>query len=57
MSRSAAPIKVSAPDVLVNNQGTLFRFYPLTARAKQWIAENVQSDATWFNDVLVVEHR
>jgi hypothetical protein len=57
MSRSAASIKESAPDVLVNNQGTLFLFCPLTAKAKQWIAENVQSDATWFNDVLVVEHR
>ena len=61
MRRSAGlnqtEITEKAPDVLVNNQGTLFLFCPLTARAKQWIADNVQSDATWFGNVLVVEHR
>jgi hypothetical protein len=45
------------PDVLVNNAGTLFTFCPLTARAKEWIAEHVQSDAQWFGNALVVEHR
>ena len=45
------------PDVLVSNAGTVFVFCPLTSRAKQWIDENVQPDATWYGDSLVVEHR
>jgi hypothetical protein len=47
-----------APDVLVANQGSVFVFNPLTARAKEWIEENVQSeDWQWFGTTLVVEHR
>ncbi len=50
--------KVSAPDVLVHNEGTVFLFNPLTARAKEWIDENVQSESyQWFGTTLVVEHR
>ncbi len=45
------------PDVIVCNEGTLFLFRPLTDRAKDWITANVQSDALWFGDALVVEHR
>jgi hypothetical protein len=44
-------------DVLVRNEGTLFLFCPLTPPAKQWIADHVQTDATWFGNALVVEHR
>ena len=45
------------PDLLVRNEGTVFLFCPLTPRAKEWIDEHVQSDAQWFGDALVVEHR
>ena len=45
------------PDVLVANEGTVFLFNPLTARAKEWIEQNVQPDAQWFGTTLVVEHR
>lgn len=45
------------PDVLVRSEGTVFLFCPLTPRAKQWINENVQPDAQWFGQALVVEHR
>jgi hypothetical protein len=45
------------PDVLVRNEGTLFLFCPLTPRAEEWIDEHVQSDAQWFDNALVVEHR
>jgi hypothetical protein len=48
---------VKTPDVLVSDEGTLFLFFPLTPRARQWIDANVQSDATWFGNALVVEHR
>jgi hypothetical protein len=45
------------PDILVRNEGTVFLFCPLTPRAKEWIDERVQSDAQWFGNTLVVEHR
>jgi squalene cyclase len=45
------------PDVLVANEGTVFLFNPLTARATEWIDEHVQDDAQWFGSTLVVEHR
>ena len=47
----------SKPDLLVHNEGTLFLFCTLTARAKVWIDEHVQPDAQWFGNVLIVEHR
>ena len=47
----------TTPDVLVRNEGTVFVFCPLTSRAKEWIDQNVQSDAQWFGNALVVEHR
>ena len=47
----------TTPDVLVRNEGTVFLFCPLTPRAKEWIVEHVQSDAQWFGNALVVEHR
>ena len=51
------PVIETTPDVLVHNAGTVFLFCPLTAEAKQWIADNVQPDALWFGDALAVEHR
>ena len=47
----------TTPDVLVRDAGTLFLFCPLTPEAKEWIDEHVQSDAQWFGNALVVEHR
>jgi hypothetical protein len=47
----------STPDVLVRNEGTVFLFCPLTPLAKEWIDEHVQTDAQWFGNALVVEHR
>ena len=45
------------PDVIVRNEGSIFLFQPVTSRARAWIAENVQPDAQWLGDALVVEHR
>jgi len=47
----------TAPDVLVRHEGTVFLFCPLTPQAREWIDEFVQSDAQWFGNALVVEHR
>ena len=41
----------------MRNEGTVFLFCPLMPQAKEWIDENVQSDAQSFGDALVVEHR
>ena len=45
------------PDVRIRNEGTIFLFTPVTPRAKRWIDENVQPDAQWFSNALVVEWR
>lgn len=45
------------PDILIQNEGTLFLFCPLTTRAKNGIDGHVQSDAQWFGAALVVDHR
>ncbi len=45
------------PDLLVQNEGTILLVTPLTPRAESWIADNVQPDAQWFGDALVVECR
>jgi hypothetical protein len=44
-------------DIVVTCEGTIFLFEPLTAAAKHWIDENVQPDAQWFGNALVVEWR
>ncbi|MBZ5658215.1 MAG: hypothetical protein LAO56_23380 [Acidobacteriia bacterium] len=49
--------QADAPDVLVRNEGTVFVFCPLTSRGKEWLSAHVQSDAMWFGNALVVEHR
>jgi hypothetical protein len=49
--------KPVTPDVLVANEGTVVLFNSLTARAKEWIGDNVQPDDQWFGTTLVVEHR
>ena len=47
----------TTPDLIIRDAGTLFLFCPLTPKAKAWIDEYVQDDATWYGDALVVEHR
>jgi hypothetical protein len=44
-------------DVFVRCEGSIFLFTPVTPAAKQWICTNVQPDAQWFGESLVVEHR
>jgi len=54
---SRQPPSQNTPDVLVHNEGTVFLFNPLTARAKRWMEDNVHPDSHWFGTTLVVEHR
>ena len=54
----ARTTEAHTPDVLVRNEGTVFVFCPVSAAAKAWFAENVQSEGwQWFGNALVVEHR
>jgi hypothetical protein len=48
---------LTVPDVLVSNEGTLFLFTPVSDLARLWLVSNVQHDAQWFGQALVVEHR
>jgi hypothetical protein len=45
------------PDVTVTNEGNIFIFNPHSHAAKDWIAENVQENAQYYGNGLVVEHR
>jgi hypothetical protein len=45
------------PDISIENHGTIFLFRLNTPAAAEWVSENVQSDAQFFGDALVVEHR
>jgi hypothetical protein len=56
MSSSSQVLPIT-PDILVQNEGTVFLFCPLTSQAKEWVDEHVQPDAMWFGNALVVEHR
>jgi len=48
----------AAPDVLVANAFTTFVFTPMTAGAKEWCDEHVQSEPwQWLGASLVVETR
>jgi hypothetical protein len=47
----------NTPDVIVSNEGIVFLFNPLTARAKRWIEANVYPDSHWFRSALVIERR
>jgi len=53
---SSSPVPDN-PDVLVQNEGTVFLFCPLTFQAREWIDQHVPSDAVLFGHALVVEHR
>jgi len=47
----------NTPDVIVSNEGTVFLFNPLTARARCWMEANAHPDSHWFGSALVVERR
>jgi len=45
------------PDISIENHGTIFLFRLNAQAATDWVEEHVQSDAQFFGDALVVEHR
>jgi hypothetical protein len=44
-------------DISIENHFSLFLFRLNSQRASDWVAENVQPDAQFFGDALVVECR
>jgi hypothetical protein len=44
-------------DVSVENHGSVFLFRLHTSAAREWVNDNVASDAMFFGDALAVEHR
>ena len=51
------PNALTGLDIKVYDHGSLWGFQPISSDAKTWIEENVQDDAQWWGDQLVVEHR
>jgi hypothetical protein len=45
------------PDFAVENHSSIFLFRMNTPAAVEWVSQNVQEDAQFFGDALVVEHR
>jgi hypothetical protein len=46
-------------DVLIHGHAgdTVYLVEPLTQAAREWLTENVTTDATWLGQNLAVEHR
>jgi hypothetical protein len=44
-------------DFRCENHGSLFLLFPLTESARSWVDEHLPSDAQWFGNGVVVEHR
>lgn len=49
--------KDDAPDYYIENYGTLFLATPLNESAWANLRDNVQEDAQFWGDAVVVEHR
>ena len=44
------------PDFVVENHGTIFLVFPAHEQARDWLEQNVASDAQWLGCSLAVEH-
>jgi len=44
-------------DFICENHGSIFLLRPLSQSAQSWIEEHLPSDAQWFGNGVVVEHR
>jgi hypothetical protein len=55
--RFAASGSSPTADFLCENHGSIFLLRPLSQPAQSWINENISSDAQWFGNGVVIEHR
>ena len=44
-------------DFSVLNQSSIFLLTPNSESAKEWVDENIDSEAMWWGNSVVVEHR
>jgi hypothetical protein len=44
-------------DFRCENHGTIFLLFPVSQSGQSWIKENLSSDAQWFGNAVVIEHR
>jgi hypothetical protein len=44
-------------DVQVTGEGTIFLFDLRTEKAREWVAEHIVGETTYFAGMLTVEHR
>ena len=47
----------SPTDFRCEHHGSVFLLFPRTESAHSWIEENLPTDAQWFGNALVIEHR
>ena len=45
------------PDFRCENHGSIFLLFPLTQSAQSWVEEQLPTDAQWFGNAVVIEHR
>jgi hypothetical protein len=45
------------PDFRCENHGSIFLLFALSQSGQSWIKENLPSDAQWFGNAVVIEHR
>ena len=55
-SSGTSPTEIG-PDFRCENHGSVFLLCPLNQPAQSWIEENLPTDAQWFGNGVVVEHR
>ena len=47
----------NGPDFRCENRGSLFLLFPLSQSAQSWVEEHLPTDAQWFGNAVVIEHR
>ena len=45
------------PDFRCEIHGSLFLLFPLSQSAQSWVEEHLPTDAQWFGNAVVIEHR
>jgi len=56
VASGSSPTEVG-PDFFCENHGSIFLLRPISQSAHSWIEEHLPSDAQWFGNGVVVEHR
>jgi hypothetical protein len=44
-------------DFTISYHGSISLLTPISAAAKEWVAERISDDAQWFGHAVMIEHR